>query len=155
MTENSQIRALEIAGVDDKHSMTLCAAEKQNLLEDWNLMLIATSNVVSESMLEQLNGAIIACGGWVLSHGVVSERCADIDFEFPRTRCMEIYGLLVAVGMTLSPEAHRQLAGLCHCTRHIDEQSRSATARVNLSLYAREGSESFLGEPGESLREAA
>ena len=118
-------------------------------------MLMATSTAAPRSLLEQLSGAIVACGGWILSQGAVSEQCADMDFEFPRARCMEVYSLLVAMEIALCPEAHRQLSGLCHCTQYAGEQSQSAAARVNLSLYAREGSESFLGEPAEPLREAA
>ncbi len=122
--------------------------------EDWNLILTAVTDMAPAAQLRQLSGAIVACGGWVLSQGAVSEQCADIDFEFPRARCVEIYSLLVVLGIALNAEAHAQMTGLCHCTQHADAQSQSEAARVNLSLYAREGSEGFLGE-SQPLREAA
>ncbi len=128
---------------------------KQAAPEDWNLMLVATSAASPELLLDRLSSVVVACGGWVLSKGAVSERCADMDFEFPRARCIDIYSLLIAVGVELDAEAHRQMTGLCHCTQHVDDGSQSAAARVNLSLYAREGSEAFLGQSTGPLREAA
>ncbi len=129
--------------------------EKRTTPEDWNLMLIATSDRAPKHVLDQLSGAVVACGGWVLTLGAVSERCADIDFEFPRAYCAEIYGLLVGVGMELSQEAHHQITALCHCTQHVNEDTQSMAARVNLTVYARAESEEFLGEGGFVMEEAA
>ena len=129
--------------------------EKRTTPEDWNLMLIATSDRAPKHVLDQLSGAVVACGGWVLNLGAVSERCADIDFEFPRAYCAEIYGLLVGIGMELSQEAHHQITALCHCTQHVDEDAQSMAARVNLTVYARAESGEFLGEGGFVMEEAA
>ncbi len=131
--------------------------------EEWNLTLVGIAEMLPAAMLEGLSRAVTACGGWVLSHGAVSESCADIDFEFPRGQCMEIYSLLVATGVELSQEAHQQLTGLCHCTRqldarelgHLDRGETSVAARVHLSVYAGEGAESFLGQAMGPMREAA
>ncbi len=112
--------------------------------EDWNLMLIATCELHPGELLEDLSLAIFACGGWVLSRGGISERCADIDFEFPRLQAVEIYCLLVAAGVELSVEAHQGLTALCQCTRQARMDKQSAAARINLTLYVRQGSESFL-----------
>ena len=142
MGETAQIRTLGNAGAVDEETMK----QMQKAPEDWNLMLVAASDRVPQQVLDQLSGAVTACGGWVLSMGAVSERCADIDFEFPRAYCVEIYGLMVSMGVDLSQEAHHQITALCHCTLHMDEDTQSMAARVNLSVYARAGSEAFLGE---------
>ena len=123
--------------------------------QDWNLMLVAMSEAAPAPLLEHLSHAIVACGGWVLSHGEVSKQCADIDFEFPRAHAMEIYCLLVGAGVELSLEAHGQLAALCHCTRQLGEEERSVAARVNLSVYARAQGEAFLGDAVGALPQAA
>ena len=140
--ERRSFALLEVRAGDDESNMT----EKRTTPEDWNLMLIATSDCTPKHVLDQLSGAVLACGGWVLHMGAVSERCADIDFEFPRAYCAEIYGLLVGIGMELSQEAHAQITALCHCTQHMDEETQSMAARINLTVYARAGSEEFLGE---------
>ncbi len=147
----------ETRGLDDESTMR---EKRTRTAEDWNLTLVATSEALPARMLEGLSSAVVACGGWVLSHGAVSESCADIDFEFPRAQCMEIYSLLVATGVELSQEAHQQLTGLCHCTRQLgarqlDHGEESAAARVHLSVYAGDGAEGFLGESMGAMREAA
>ena len=119
------------------------------------MMLVATTPGAPGTMLAGLSGAITACGGWVLTRGTVSDRCADIDFEFPRTHTMEIYALLVGSGVELSLEAHQQLTELCQCTRHVREAERYSSARVHLSLYEVAGGEAFLGSSGEGMQEAA
>ncbi len=121
-------------------------------------MLVATSEADPSALLAVMSGAVTACGGWVLAQGVVSAGCADIDFEFPRDLCFEIYGLMVGSGMELSLEAHQQLTELCRCTRqriYADEETQSTPVRLHLSVYLRETSGSFLGDTNRSLPDAA
>ncbi len=147
---------------DDERSMTdhrrtAKQAETPRQYEpiDWNLVMVATTATNPSSVLGGLSGAITACGGWVLTRGVVSQHCADIDFEFPRTHAVEVYALLVGSGVELSLEAHQGLTELCQCTRHINEAERQSSARIHLSVYEAAGSEAFLGSSGEGMREAA
>ncbi len=123
--------------------------------ENWNLTLVAIGESLPASLLDGLSLAVAASGGWVLSHGAVSDSCADIDFEFPRTLCVEMYSLLVATGLQLGQEAHRQLTGLCHCTCQLGDEEASSSARVHLSVYTGEGAESFLAEAMGVMSEAA
>jgi hypothetical protein len=131
--------------------------EKQaiEVVTEWNLVLIGMCEALPAPLMATLDGAIVACGGWVLTRSAVSEHCVDIDFEFPRTHSIEMYSLLVAIGVELSREAHGQLTELCQCTRHIGEGEQSAVARVHLTVYTAEGSEDFLGSATGTLREAA
>lgn len=123
-------------------------------VQTWDLMLIAVSEAAPSQLLEHLSHSISACGGWVLRHGAVSPRCADIDFEFPRLHAMEIYCLLVGSGVELSTQAHQQLSELCHCTWQVGHAKQASAARVNLTLYAREDGEAFLGEQPGALQAA-
>ena len=152
----------EIAPADDERNMTdhrrtakHTEISRQYEPTDWNLMMVATTPANPAGVLGGLSGAITACGGWVLTRGVVSEHCADIDFEFPRTHAVEIYALLVGSGVELSLEAHQGLTELCQCTRYVGEAERQSSARIHLSLYEAAGGEAFLGSSGEGMREAA
>lgn len=102
---------------------------------DWNLVLIASSPDGPERVLRFLDGAVSACGGWVLNSGSNSEECAEIDFEFPRANCVEIYSVLVATGVMLSQEAHLQLTELCHCTSYLLSSKAYDIVRLHLTIY--------------------
>jgi len=138
--------------LDDKEAMKNTG--KTQVAEDWNLVLVATSEVMPKPLLDLLCGGIHACGGRVLTHGKVSEHCADIDFEFGRHSSMEMYSLLVSAGLSLSLEAHHRLTELCQCTLLVSREA-SARVRVHLSVYAGEGADSFLADTFGSVREAA
>ncbi len=140
---------------DHRRSTKQAEISKQYEPTDWNLMMVATTSATPATLLGGLGSAVIACGGWVLTRGAVSDRCADIDFEFPRTHAIEIYALLVGSGVELSLEAHQALTELCQCTRYVGEAERQSSARIHLSLYEAEGGEAFLGSSGEGMREAA
>jgi hypothetical protein len=128
---------------------------KQEPSTDWNLVLIASSPDGPERVLRFLSGAVSACGGWVLSHGSSGEECAEIDFEFPRANCVEIYSVLVATGVTLSQEAHMQLTELCQCTSYLLETKAYDVVRLHLTIYTRAAEAWSTEEADEVKREAA
>lgn len=127
---------------------------KAQITENWDLILVATSKVTPKPLVDLLCGGIHSCGGQVLTHGTVSEHCADIDFEFGCHSSMEMYSLLVSAGLELSLEAHQRLTELCQCTLLV-ARGASARVRVHLSVYAGEGAESFLADTFGPVREAA
>ncbi len=102
-------------------------------------MVIASSPDGPERVLRFLEGAVSACGGWVLSSSSSAEECAEMDFEFPRANCVEIYSVLVATGVSLSQEAHLQLTELCHCTSYLLESKAYDIVRLHLTVYTRAG----------------
>lgn len=120
-------------------------AELPQTFAEWNLVLLAISPRFPRRSVEYLEAAIRAAGGWVLQRGDVSEQCADIDFEFPRSLCIEIYSILLGNDIELSGDAHVQLTGLAHCTQHASGNVRCEVARIHLSVYYGEGAEVFLG----------
>ena len=122
---------------------------------DWNLVLIASSLDGPERVLRFLEGAVSACGGWVLNRGSSGEECAEIDFEFPRANCVEIYSVMVATGITLSQEAHLQLTELCHCTSYLLESKAYDIVRLHLTVYTHATEAWGRGEAEEAAREAA
>lgn len=102
--------------------------------EGWNLRLTALSADEPARLVRFLTGALLSCGGWVLTRST-QEREAEVDFEFARASCVEIYAVLIASGLELSRESHLQLAELCHCTKNLMESRAFEIARVNLVVY--------------------
>ncbi len=111
----------------------------------WNLELAGIAETNPHQAMKQLQGGMEAAGGWVLSQGMVSTQCSEMDFEFPRGCSLDVYVALLGLGVELTAESHTQMAALWQCTQQIDGQAREELARLHLCLFAREGSEAFLG----------
>ncbi len=121
---------------------------------EWNFPLIATSSDDAERLSRYLSGAILACGGWILTRGTVGDACAEIDFEFPRANCVEIYSVLIAAGLTLSQEAHLKLTELCQCTRYLLAAKSLDVVRLQLTVYAH-ATDALVDGSAERVSEAA
>lgn len=116
------------------------------------LKLTAASGDDPERLVRFLSGVLLASGGWVLSRATQGREAAEIDFEFVRSTCLEIYAALVASGIELSRDSHQQLAELCACTQRLMREKAYEIARVDLVIYGDPNAR--LAEPELSLREA-
>lgn len=85
-------------------------------------------------LIQTLTGAILGCGGWVLSRGANDGGAVSLLFEFERRACVEIYSVLIAAGLDLSPSAHIRLTELCQCTRLSPENCGEEIASVDLEI---------------------
>jgi len=81
-----------------------------------------------------LTGALLACGGWVLTR-TQEKDVAALDFEFARAACVEVYAVLIGCGLELSRDSHLRMAELCHCTKNLIESRAFDIARVDLIVY--------------------
>jgi len=81
-----------------------------------------------------LTGAVMACGGLVLSRRFEASEAAAIEFEFVRATCVEMYSILIASGLELSAQSHRIMATLCQCTRETIEATAGDPVRVELTI---------------------
>ena len=73
-------------------------------------------------LVQTLSGAILGCGGWVLSRGANDTGTINMLFEFERRVCVEVYSVLIAAGLELSQYGHIRFTELCQCTcSHVDE----------------------------------
>ena len=99
------------------------------------LRLTAVAADNPERLVRYLSGAVLACGGWILTRSTQGSHSAELDFEFARASCVEIYSVLVAAGLELSRDSHLQLADLCHCTRNLIESRALDIARVVITIY--------------------
>ncbi|WP_131990770.1 hypothetical protein [Acidipila rosea] len=103
-------------------------------LIDWDLKLAALSTDEPQRLVRFLTGALVACGGWVLSRSICEAESAEMSFEFPRSSCVEIYAVLIAAGLELGRESHLRMMELCLCTKNLLESKAFDIARINLSV---------------------
>ncbi len=100
----------------------------------WALEMNAISAEDSTNLVETLTGAILGCGGWVLSRGANEDGKVSMLFEFERRACVEIYSILIAAGVELSPAAHIQLTELCQCTCNHPDDCANEIASIDLEV---------------------
>ncbi len=115
-------------------------------LKPWDLTLTGVCTEDAPRTVRFLTGAVMACGGCVLSRRFDGGEAAAIEFEFVRAGCVEMYSVLIAAGLELSAQSHRTLAALCQCTRETLEATGADPVRVELTV--REAAADSRCEPG-------
>lgn len=100
----------------------------------WMLRLTALCAGDPAKTVRVLTGALLACGGWVLTR-TQEKGVSALDFEFARAACVEVYAVLIGCGLELSRESHLKMAELCHCTKNLIETRAFDIARVDLVVY--------------------
>lgn len=109
-------------------------AGRSQMLKGWDLSLLALCSDDAPRTVRFLTGAVIACGGFVLSRRFDAGDTAAIEFEFVRATCVEMYSILIAAGLELSAQSHLTLAALCQCTRETLEATASDPVRIELTI---------------------
>jgi hypothetical protein len=112
----------------------------------WSLKLTALSADEPQRLVRFLSGVLLACGGWILTRSTQGNELAELDFEFARAACMEIYAALIASGLELSRDSHQQMAEFCHCTRNLIHSKAFDVARIDLVIYSSRSVQSRGGE---------
>ena len=108
--------------------------EVQNAAIPWAMQFQAISNEEPSRLVKTVTGAILGCGGWMLSRSATDTGLIDLLFEFERRSCLEIYSILIACGVELSRAAHLQLTELCQCTILRREGSPDEIVSVDLEI---------------------
>lgn len=85
-------------------------------------------------LVQTLTGAILGCGGWVLSRGTNDAGAVSMLFEFERQACVDIYSVLIAVGLDLSRTGHLRFTELCQCTRLGPQTCGAEIASIDLEI---------------------
>ena len=109
-------------------------AEERWGKKGWELNLAALCSEDAARTVRFLTGAVIACGGYVLSRRFDAEQTAAIEFEFIRAACVEMYSVLIAAGLELTAQSHMILSTLCQCTRETLEMTANDLVRVDLVI---------------------
>ena len=100
----------------------------------WAMEMKAVSIEDPSRLVRTLTGAILGCGGWVLSRGANDTGTVSMLFEFERQACVDIYSVLVAAGLELSQSGHVRFTELCQCTRSHQRDCGSEIASVDLEI---------------------
>jgi hypothetical protein len=100
----------------------------------WAMEMKAVSTEEPSRLVQFLTGAILGCGGWVLSRGANDTGLVNMLFEFERQSCVDIYSVLVAAGLELSPNGHIRFTELCQCTRSQQRDCGAEIASIDLEV---------------------
>jgi hypothetical protein len=106
----------------------------QSISIPWAMQMKAISIEEPGRLVQTLTGAILGCGGWVLSRGANDTGMVSMLFEFERQSCVEIYSLLIAAGLELSQSGHIRFTELCQCTRSQRKDCGSEIASIDLEI---------------------
>jgi hypothetical protein len=100
----------------------------------WAMQMKAVSTQEPSRLVQSLTGAILGCGGWVLSRGANDTGTVNMLFEFERHACIDIYTVLIAAGVELSQNGHIRFTELCQCTRSQPSDCGAEIASVDLEI---------------------
>src|SRR6202167_4427235 len=106
----------------------------QTMSIPWAMEMKAVSIEEPSRLVQSLTGAILGCGGWVLSRGTNDTGRVNMLFEFERHACVDIYTLLIAAGVELSQIGHFRLTELCQCTRSQPRDCVAEIASLDLEI---------------------
>jgi hypothetical protein len=106
----------------------------------WAMQMKAVSSDEPSRLVPVLTGAILGCGGWVLSRGANDTGTVNMLFEFERQACVDIYSVLIGAGLELSQSGHIRFTELCQCTRSHQRECGMEIASIDLEIqtYPRE-----------------
>jgi hypothetical protein len=106
----------------------------------WAMQMKAVCMEEPSRLVPVLTGAILGCGGWVLSRGANDTGTVNMLFEFERQACVDIYSVLIAAGLELSQNGHIRFTELCQCTRshQLDCGGEIASIDLEIQTYPRE-----------------
>ena len=100
----------------------------------WAMGMKAISVEEPSRLVQTLTGAILACGGWVLSRGANDGGTVSMLFEFERQACVDIYSVLIAAGLELSQSGHIRFTEFCQCTRSQQRDCGTEIASLDLEI---------------------
>jgi len=121
----------------DKTEMRLTMPEidaVQAMSVPWAMQMKAVSIEEPSRLVQTLTGAILGCGGWVLSRGANDTGMVNILFEFERQVCVDIYSVMIAAGLELSHNGHVRFTELCQCTRSQQRDCGTEIASIDLEI---------------------
>jgi hypothetical protein len=106
----------------------------------WAMQMKAVCMDEPSRLVPVLTGAILGCGGWVLSRGANDTGTVNMLLEFERQACVDIYSVLIAAGLELSQSGHIRFTELCQCTRshQLDCGAEIASVDLEIQTYPRE-----------------
>ena len=100
----------------------------------WAMHLEAIALEDPDRLMRGLMGAIVGCGGWILSRAASDTGNLALLFEFNRRACVDIYSELVGAGVELSRNGHMRFTELCQCTHSGPQDFSSEIVSIDLEI---------------------
>jgi hypothetical protein len=100
----------------------------------WAIQINAISTEEPGRLVQRLTGAILGCGGWVLSRSASDTGLINLLFEFERRLCLDIYGVILGAGVDLSRNGHVRFTELCQCALHTAPYRGGEIASIDLEV---------------------
>ncbi|MGB6192870.1 MAG: hypothetical protein WBF42_10410 [Terracidiphilus sp.] len=110
----------------------------------WAIQMNAVSAEEPGRLVQRLTGAILGCGGWVLSRSASDAGVINLLFEFERRMCLDIYGVILGAGVDLSRDGHGRFTELCQCALHSPADRGGEIASIDLEVQT-----TAIGEEGD------
>jgi hypothetical protein len=125
------LREVMQAALQEKHGQNLPPLETMP-----TLCVRGYSYASPDDLMPVLEGALAACGCWVLERKV-TDRHATLEFELNLRDVYELYCNLISTGLEFSRENHQRMTGLCTLRNHNPRKAtrrRVATIRLEISF---------------------
>lgn len=100
----------------------------------WTMHLQAIALDEPDRLIRKLTGAIVGCGGWLLSRGSSDSGTVTLLFEFERHACIDVYTGLVEAGLEFTRNGHLRFTELCQCTRSSKQECSIEIASIDLEI---------------------
>ena len=131
---NNGYAALPHSDIEDVR-LTLPTRDARQMMNiPWAMQMKAISIEEPSRLVQTLTGAILGCGGWVLSRGANDTGTVNMLFEFERQACVDIYSVMIAAGLELSQSGHIRFTELCQCTRNQQQECGADIASIDLEI---------------------
>ncbi|HVG28052.1 MAG TPA: hypothetical protein VM865_10640 [Acidobacteriaceae bacterium] len=87
-----------------------------------------------EYLLPRLATEVRHCGCWLTYLFSLSKGRAEIVFEVPPARAVDLYGVLLGFGLQLTVDSHYRLAALCALHHYRGGGGGSRRARLQIEF---------------------
>lgn len=98
------------------------------------LTLRAFSVDDQRDLLQSLSLLLVTSGGWLLKHRRPSQGILQVIFEFQRSAAVDIYVMLVSLGLELTANSHKALTGFCQRTVDLPAAQTMLVAVCELEI---------------------
>jgi len=103
-------------------------------VESSDLRLQARSFEDNQQTLRMLSLVLVPSGGWLLRHRRPAPGVLQVVFEFERAAVMDIYIMLVALGLELSNNSHLLLTSYCQRTAGLPQSNKIQVSSCDLEV---------------------
>ena len=87
-----------------------------------------------QQILRSLSLLLVATGGWLVRHRRPAPGILQVVFEFERSAAMDMYIMLVSLGLELTSNSHLVLTGFCQRTSDLPAADNVQVASCALEI---------------------